>query len=77
MWLRAPALVHLVYAQLSAIGSALCLSRPLCLGDMVSCRVYLFSLAALLLARPPYPFSFWSRFHTPPRARLWGAPASE
>ena len=71
MWLRAPALVH---APLSAIGSALCLSRPLCQGDLVSCRVYLFSLAALLLARTPYPFSLWSRFHTPPRARLWVYP---
>ncbi len=71
MWLRAPALV---YALLSAIGSALCLSLPLCQGDMVSCRAYLFSLAALLLARTPYPFSLWSWFHTPPRARLWVYP---
>ena len=61
--------------RLSAPLSALCLSRPLCLGDMVSCRVYLFSLAALLLARTPWPFSIWSRFHTPPRARLWGCPS--
>ena len=73
MWFRAPALVH---ALLSAIGSALCslLITPLCQGDMVSCRAYLFSLAALLLARTPYPFSLWSRFHTPPRARLWVYP---
>ena len=58
--------------QLSAPLSAY--HAPLCQGDMVSCRVYLFSLAALLLARTPYPFSLWSRFHTPPRARLWVYP---